>query len=414
MPLIIANTALSGAAGGLAGLTISWGLRGHSTVGATINGVVAGLVAICAACDIVGEVGAIAIGLGAGALAIAATSALERLRIDDVIGAVPAHLAAGAWGTLSVALFGDPAQLSAGNWLDQLGIQAFGVFVVGLFSMPLSLALFWTINRVMPFRVSADQERIGLNVSEHGATTSLVDLVTQMDRQARTGDFSARVSVEPETEADQVATFYNAVLEKFRDETRRRQEALERLGQLANTDALTGLPNRRVFHEQLRRSLASCRRSGGGGGVLYLDLDGFKDINDGMGHEAGDQVLKEVALRMSCMVREADMLARLGGDEFALLVGGVDSPETAGCVAEKLIEAVEKPFFLRQGEARIGASIGVALFGGAAEHDISDDDVESVIKRADHAMYDAKLAGKGTWCYAAAETVSPRSGCIVA
>ena len=266
----------------------------------------------------------------------------------------------------------------------------------------------------MPFRVSADQERIGLNVSEHGATTSLVDLVTQMDRQARTGDFSARVSVEPETEADQVATFYNAVLEKFRDETRRRQEALERLGQLANTDALTGLPNRRVFHEQLRRSLASCRRSGGGGGVLYLDLDGFKDINDGMGHEAGDQVLKEVALRMSCMVREADMLARLGGDEFALLVGGVDSPETAGCVAEKLIEAVEKPFFLRQGEARIGASIGVALFGGAAEHDISDDDVESVIKRADHAMYDAKLAGKGTWCYAAAETVSPRSGCIVA
>ena len=309
VPLIIANTSLAGAAGGLAGLMISWWLRGHSTVGATINGVVAGLVAICAACDIVGEVGAIVIGLGAGALAIAATSALERLRIDDVIGAVPAHLVAGAWGTLSVALFGDPAQLPAGNSLDQLQIQAFGVVAVGLFAMPLSLVSFLVVDRVMPFRVTADQERIGLNVSEHGATTSLVDLVTQMDRQARTGDFSESVIVEPETEADQVATFYNAVLEKFRDETRRRQEALERLGQLANTDSLTGLPNRRVFHEHLRRSLAACRRGSGSGGVLYLDLDGFKGINDTMGHEAGDHVLRDVAVRMSCLIREADMLA---------------------------------------------------------------------------------------------------------
>lgn len=394
VPLIVANTALSGAAGGLIGLMISWRMRGHASVDAIINGTISGLVAICAGCNVVGEIGAILIGLGAGALAIGSLYLMEKMQIDDAIGAVPSHLVAGVWGTLAVALFASPEYLMGGSRLEQMQIQLVGIGAVGLFAFPLSYITFYAVNLFWPMRVSAEDERIGLNIAEHAATTSILDLVTQMDWQARTGDFSKHVDVENETEAHQIATFYNVVLDKFQLETGRRQEALERLTELASTDVLTGLPNRRVYFDLVRRSIASCNRNGRQGAVMYMDLDGFKKINDDMGHDAGDALLKQVALRLLACVRESDLVARLGGDEFALLIGEVETLDALEHVAEKLIETVSEPFALKQGEANIGVSVGIAVFGGSKS---AREDVETVIKRSDNAMYDAKLSGKGTW-----------------
>lgn len=395
VPTIVANTALSGAAGGLAGMLLSWLIWDHPLVDRVVNGVIAGLVAVCAGCASFGETAAIYVGLGAGLIAVFTMWLLEVLEVDDVIGAVPSHLAAGIWGTLAVAIFAPLDQLPAGDRLEQIGVQLVGIGAIGAFTLGGSYVLFRLIDRVIPFRVSEADERIGLNVAEHGATTSLLDLVTQMDAQARQGDFSRPVSVEPETEAGRVAVFYNAVLERFHTETARRHDALERMVELANHDALTGLANRRNVFEAVGRALARAARSGQVGALLYLDLDGFKPVNDGLGHAAGDQVLREVAERLRGLVRESDLPGRLGGDEFAILLEALDGPDGAATVAEKVLAALAEPIVVAESDqpVTVGASIGIACFGGPC----GLPDRDALVRRADDAMYDAKLAGKGTW-----------------
>jgi Amt family ammonium transporter len=133
--------------------------------------------------------------------------------------------------------------------------------------------------------------------------------------------------VEPETEAAHIAAVYNAVLEKFLLETDRKQLAMQKLHQLANYDALTGLTNRRFFFESVKYALIRAKRHHSACAILYFDLDGFKAINDQYGHEAGDSVLKETALRLALSVRENDILGRLGGDEFALLIEDTSQPK---------------------------------------------------------------------------------------
>lgn len=393
VPIIIANTALAGACGGLAALAASWLTQGMPRVDRIINGVLAGLVASCAGCNIMGAEAAMVVGLIAGLLVVASMRLLEHMEVDDVIGAVPSHLVAGAWGTLAVALLARPDVFpTADSRLHQLVIQATGVAAVGVFSFGVPYVLLRLLDRVMPLRVSADDERIGLNIAEHGAGTALLDLVTQMDQHTRMGDFSRPVVVEPETEAHHIATFYNAVLEKVTAESDRRHQALARLHELAHSDALTGLPNRRLFFESLIRALARARRSAHGGAVMYFDLDGFKAVNDTLGHEAGDELLLQVAARMRAVLREGDLLARLGGDEFALIIENAADDEAPVAVAEKVLDALAEPFVLRAGAARIGVSIGIARFGA-----LEAETAEAVLKRADAAMYDAKLAGKNTW-----------------
>lgn len=409
VPMIIANTALAGACGGLGALALSWLWHHQPRVDSTINGVIAGLVASCASCHIVSGEGAMLIGLVAGVLTVLSMDGMERLKIDDVIGAVPSHLVAGVWGTLAVALVAPLSALPPGvDRLSMLGTQALGVVSIGAFAFLASYAVITLLHRTIGLRVSEGDESIGLNVAEHGANTALLDLVSQMDRHTRHGDFSSPVVVEPETEAHHIATFYNAVLTKVSEESDRRHQALERLHQMAHNDALTGLPNRRMFFEALAREVARANRAGRRGAVLYLDLDGFKPVNDTLGHEAGDDLLVGVTERLRAVLREGDLLARLGGDEFALILA--DMPDLshdeamagAMAVADKLLASLIEPFDLAAGMAQVGVSIGIADFGGGAA-----ESAEAVLKRADHAMYDAKLAGKNTWRTAAGHTTGP-------
>lgn len=210
---IIANTALAGATGSCATLFIGWAIRKRPDVELVINGALAGLVAITANCHCVTAVEAAIIGVVGGIVALAIESLLERLQIDDAVGAVPVHLGAGVWGTLAVGLFGDPEILGKG--LDnpqQTAIQVIGIAVCGIWSFGAAYILLWITNKIVPLRVSVAQEEAGLNVSEHGASTELIDLLTVMERQGRTADLSLRVPVEPFTEVGQIARRYNEVM----------------------------------------------------------------------------------------------------------------------------------------------------------------------------------------------------------
>lgn len=162
------------------------------------------------------------------------------------------------------------------------------------------------------------------------------------------------------------------------------------LARMAHHDTLTGLPNRVLLSDRLQQVLAQARRKGTAVGLLFMDLDGFKDINDSLGHEAGDELLRQVSARLAGMVRGADTLARVGGDEFVLLLSdlGDNAEEVSAVVARKCIDALNAPFTISGKPCSIGVSVGIAVGGG-------DSAADALLLTADHAMYEAKKAGRG-------------------
>jgi diguanylate cyclase (GGDEF)-like protein/PAS domain S-box-containing protein len=168
----------------------------------------------------------------------------------------------------------------------------------------------------------------------------------------------------------------------------RRKQADERLKHLASHDALTGLPNRAMFSQLLNHALAASKRYERKFSVLFLDLDRFKLINDTLGHDAGDQLLLEVAARLKQSVRASDVVARLSGDEFVMLVLETAGAQQARIVARKVLSSLLRPVLLRGQECRVTASIGIALY---PQHAL---DEAALMKSADLAMYAAKEEGK--------------------
>ncbi len=164
----------------------------------------------------------------------------------------------------------------------------------------------------------------------------------------------------------------------------------EQLTRQAFYDALTSLPNRALFRDRLQQSLARSGRSNNTLAVLLVDLDGFKQVNDSLGHDAGDQLLQAVAERFTETSRPSDTLARLGGDEFALLLDGAHETHAVS-VAKRLLLALEEPIWIAGRELVIGASIGIALHAGGAGEG------EELVRHADVAMYAAKEAGRGRY-----------------
>jgi diguanylate cyclase (GGDEF)-like protein len=164
--------------------------------------------------------------------------------------------------------------------------------------------------------------------------------------------------------------------------------ARERARQLASYDPLTGLANRTLFHDRLEQAVASARRNRERLAVLFFDLDDFKQINDSLGHLAGDALLRLVGQRIGSCLRKSDTGARLGGDEFAILLTHLETEDDAGRIAEKVLDLLRKPLSDEEGSPSISASIGIALFPRDAN------DTESLIKKSDAAMYQAKAAGR--------------------
>jgi diguanylate cyclase (GGDEF)-like protein/PAS domain S-box-containing protein len=170
---------------------------------------------------------------------------------------------------------------------------------------------------------------------------------------------------------------------------RRRGE--EQLAYLAYHDALTGLPNRILVEQEIDLALARARRAGGAAALMFVDLDDFKEVNDRLGHAAGDRLLASVSARLRGVLRDSDVLARQGGDEFLVLLGDLSDDPTpaAESVGAKLLNALLEPFVVAGTEVRTGASIGVSLYPDDAA------DTEALLRHADVAMYRAKAAGGG-------------------
>ena len=176
----------------------------------------------------------------------------------------------------------------------------------------------------------------------------------------------------------------------FRDVTERKRTE-ERLSYLAQYDPLTGLPNRTLFRDRLEQALARARRDGSLLGVMFLDLDRFKDINDNLGHSVGDELLVQVAVRLKECLRDIDTISRLAGDEFTLIIEGASRPEQVTAVADKILNAFQRPTEVGGHEIYVTGSIGIALTSTGTES------ADELLKNADIAMYHAKGEGRNNY-----------------
>jgi len=167
-------------------------------------------------------------------------------------------------------------------------------------------------------------------------------------------------------------------------------DAKRRLEEQAQHDPLTGLPNRRLLIDRLKQATSAARRRERCVGVLFVDLDRFKEVNDTRGHDAGDAVLKEVARRLQACVREADTVAREGGDEFVVVLPDLEVPDDALRVAEKIVVELAKAMDVGGAQVRVTPSIGISHYPRDAT------DIEELVRHADQAMYSAKGAGRNT------------------
>lgn len=228
IPLIIVNTCLAAMFSGLSAMLMQFLFSKTFDVVSAINGVLGGLVAITAGCHLVSPLATVGIAIIAGLLVVMGEKFLEKHKIDDAICVVPVHLFCGIWGTLALVLFSNPINWDQNlSFVQQFNVQLLGIAVVGLYSFGISYLCFKLLNSIHPLRVHLDAEKAGLNVSEHHAITETLALFQEMERHSNDGDFSTLVSVEPFTEAGQIAGQYNQVLSRVNQEINNRDQALD-------------------------------------------------------------------------------------------------------------------------------------------------------------------------------------------
>ncbi len=228
VPSLVANTLLAGSGGLVSSLVFGALWYKRTNVFLVINSSLAGLVSITANCHVVSTSSALLIGAIGGLVSLGTHRLLERFRIDDVVGAIPVHLGGGIWGTIAVALFANQDQLATPDRLTQFGAQMLGIGACFAWIFGLSYLMLLGINRVSPLRVTAEDEFRGLNVSEHQASSELVDLLRVMDEHSQSRDPRHRAPVEPFTVIGQIAGHYNRVMDAV-------QEAMARTAAIVAT-----------------------------------------------------------------------------------------------------------------------------------------------------------------------------------
>ncbi|QAU35322.1 GGDEF and EAL domain-containing protein [Janthinobacterium sp. 17J80-10] len=177
------------------------------------------------------------------------------------------------------------------------------------------------------------------------------------------------------------------------DDITERRKSEETVWRQANFDTLTGLPNRRMFHDRLAHAVATGHRTGHPLSLMFLDLDGFKEVNDTLGHDIGDLLLKETAERLCKCIRETDTVARLGGDEFTIILGELHDASSIERLAQLILQQIARPYFLKGEQVFVTASIGITVYPDDGKT------VEVLLKNADQAMYAAKNEGRNRRSY---------------
>lgn len=271
---------------------------------------------------------------------------------------------------------------------------------------------FWNLGAEKLFGYS-EQEAIGMDLTRlmpatlqercraafHRVKTTGVSVVA-----GRTMEFTARRRDDEEFTIElSLAKLDEEGIDSFvaviRDVTERKQ-AEEKLHYQANYDSLTGLPNRVHFLERLEHTMAMASRQRTGLTLMFIDLDRFKWVNDTLGHQAGDDLLRETARRLNSCVRRSDLVARLGGDEFTAILYGITDHHPAGMMATRILEALSDPYWLENQEVCISGSIGVTFYPEDASQ------LDELMRNADMAMYVAKNSGKNThWFFRAQSQV---------
>lgn len=519
VPVILLNTCVAAAFAGIVATISHCFLKGYVDVAYVLNGVIAGLVAITASCHAVSPKDAMLIGIGAGVVLYFASALLEKLKIDDAIDVIPAHFFAGVWGTLAVAIFADLELLNTGlsRW-QQFNAQLIGVVSICTYSFGVSYVLLKVVNRFSPLRVSLDDEIVGMNISEHRASTELIDLLGSM-REQEFNNESQPVPEEPFTEVGQIAKQYNKVIDRVKEEISKRDDAISqfvtsegrksaildssmdsiisidlvgnivefnpaaermlgylkhhvigksfielfvleenkkdireslkhkfyssegllrhrrnalklhrhsntafpaeisvtgaelhdqqqkeftlhirdltrqsklehKLKQLAYNDPLTGLYNRTYMMNTLIKALHNSENNRENVALFFLDLDRFKQINDTLGHKAGDELLCEVATRLESVTRSSDTIARWGGDEFIILMSGNFDIQLMQSRAKCILYIMREPLELD------GELISIATSVGGVISKLEETNADALIQKADIAMYHAKQQGR--------------------
>ena len=235
VPLILINTFLSAAFGLLTSLIISFLVFKKPDPFYVILGPLAGLVSITAACNSVNSIVAIIIGIIGTIIAIIVNELLEKKEIDDVVGAVPVHLAAGVWGTIAVGIFSNLETLGTGlTRIEQIKVQIIGVVVIGAFSFISSYVFFRVLNYFYPLRVSPIHEELGLNIAEHGAVSVEHDLISILDKQSKSGDLKVRGPQDPFTAGGVIGLYYNKLMSKLEQSETEKNKWRDRISKEVN------------------------------------------------------------------------------------------------------------------------------------------------------------------------------------
>jgi diguanylate cyclase (GGDEF)-like protein len=262
------------------------------------------------------------------------------------------------------------------------------VLVVGVLIVVIMAGALW---------LNALRHRVARQTAELQQATekakAVRDLVGAMQEVTLRKDFSGRVSATGSDEIALLSGEFNKMIAELNSRDLAKTAAELKLQQQALTDELTGLPNRRLLGDRLTQAIATAKRDHQIAAVLYLDLDGFKLVNDSLGHSIGDILLTHVAQRLQSRIRKSDTLARLGGDEFTVLLTRLHFKEETELVARSLLEALSAPFVIENHDITISASIGASIFPE------NGTDADLLLQQADSAMYAAKRNGKNQMMY---------------
>ncbi len=373
IPLILLVTLLAGSSAMVIGMVISYFSTGKANVLLMMNCGLGGLVTSTAVCHLINPLQAILLGSVAGGVIFLGNHLLEMIKLDDVVGAIPVHLFCGILSTLSVPFF---VSSDTAGFFEQFTVQLTGVLSVGLLAFPCTLLLIKVLDKFSSVRVSKEAEMIGLNMTEHGARTPMLDVLVQMSEHSTHDRYDEPIAVSSYDEAGHIATFYNALMSKTNNLHSSHHKLSRTLNSLKDKDPLTQSLARRAWldrlilahHELFHNVLVT---------VALVHIKNLDAINKEYGESVSDAVLKHTHSEIQRCVTQNSAVGRLKGNEFAILL--LDASELQGeALAETLsLSLNDTPFIFSDKKIMIEATLLVR-----SPH--SDEDAEAFLHTLQH------------------------------